>query len=77
VDLISSFTPAMREAVSDCFGGAAIHVDTEAALDKTSEVLATVSRVAFGAADVRGTMTTPARCETTGRRSGHSPPTAL
>ena len=33
LDLIGSFTPAMREADDDCFRGARLYIDTEAALE--------------------------------------------
>jgi ornithine cyclodeaminase len=67
LDLIGSFTPAMREADDDCFAGAALFVDTEEALRKSGELLGPLARGVFTAADVRGTLATLAREETTGR----------
>lgn len=68
LDLIGSFTPAMREADDDCFAGAAIYVDTEEALAKSGELLGPMSRGVFAAADVRGTLAALARGEAGGRR---------
>jgi ornithine cyclodeaminase len=69
LDLIGSFTPAMREADDDCFAGAALYVDTEEALQKSGDLLGPMSRGVFGAADVRGTLATLARGEASGRRT--------
>jgi len=69
LDLIGSFTPAMREADDDCFAGAALYVDTEEALQKSGELLGPMQRGVFAAGDVRGTLATLARGEATGRRS--------
>lgn len=69
LDLIGSFTPAMREADDDCFAGAAIVVDTDEALHKSGELLGPMSRGVFAAAEVRGTLATLARGEATGRRT--------
>jgi len=56
LDLIGSFTPAMREADDDCFRGASIYVDTEEAWHKSGELLGPMSRGVFSANDVRGTL---------------------
>lgn len=56
LDLIGSFTPAMREADDDCFRGASIYVDTEEAWHKSGELLGPMSRGVFAASDVRGTL---------------------
>ena len=56
LDLIGSFTPAMREADDACFAGAAIYVDTEEALQKSGELLGPMGRGVFAARDVRGTL---------------------
>lgn len=68
LDLIGSFTPAMREADDDCFAGAALYVDTGEALQKSGELLGPLSRGVFAATDVRGTLAALARGEATGRR---------
>jgi ornithine cyclodeaminase len=39
LDLIGSFTPAMREADDACFAGARLYVDTEEALRKSGDLL--------------------------------------
>jgi ornithine cyclodeaminase len=67
LDLIGSFTPAMREADDACFAGAALYVDTEEALQKSGELLGPLHRGVFRAADVRGTLATLCRGEATGR----------
>jgi ornithine cyclodeaminase len=69
LDLIGSFTPAMREADDDCFAGAALVVDTEEALRKSGDLLGPMSRGVFAAGDVRGTLTGLARGEAPGRCS--------
>jgi ornithine cyclodeaminase len=68
LDLIGSFTPAMREADDACFAGAALYLDTEEGLKKSGDLLGPMARGVFGPADVRGTLTTLARGEATGRR---------
>jgi ornithine cyclodeaminase len=57
MDLIGSFTPAMREADDACFGGdVRIYVDTGEALQKSGELLGPMSRGVFKADDVAGTL---------------------
>ncbi len=57
LDLIGSFTPAMREADDACFAGdARIYVDTAEALHKSGELLGPISRGVFEAGDVAGTL---------------------
>jgi ornithine cyclodeaminase/alanine dehydrogenase-like protein (mu-crystallin family) len=68
LDLIGSFTPAMREADDDCFVDASLYLDTEEALQKSGDLIGPMERGVFAAADVRGTLTTLARGEATGRR---------
>ena len=67
LDLIGSFTPAMREADDDCFAHAAIYVDTDEALAKSGDLLGPMSRGVFGAGDVKGTLAQLARGEVDGR----------
>lgn len=69
LDLIGSFTPAMREADDACFAGAAIYVDTGEALQKSGELLEPMGRGIFGPQDVRGTLETLARGLARGRTS--------
>lgn len=69
LDLIGSFTPAMREADDACFAGAALYVDTEEAWLKSGELIGPMSRGVFSAADVRGTLTSLSRGLTQGRQS--------
>lgn len=69
LDLIGSFTPAMREADDACFAGAALYVDTEEALKKSGELLGPLERGVFRAEDVRGTLAALARGSAAGRRS--------
>lgn len=69
LDLIGSFTPAMREADDACFAGAALYLDTVEALAKSGELLGPMSRGVFDAAAVRGTLETLARGEAGGRRN--------
>ncbi len=69
LDLIGSFTPAMREADDACFASAAIYVDTNEALTKSGDLIGPMQRRVFTAADVRGDLESLARGEATGRRS--------
>ena len=69
LDLIGSFTPAMREADDACFAGASLFLDTEEGLKKSGELLGPMARGVFGPQDVRGTLATLARGEATGRAS--------
>jgi len=69
LDLVGSFTPAMREADDDCFAGAAIYVDTVEAMAKSGDLLGPLQRGVFDAADVRGTLEALARGEAAGRRT--------
>jgi ornithine cyclodeaminase/alanine dehydrogenase-like protein (mu-crystallin family) len=70
LDLIGSFTPAMREADDACFAGAAIYVDTREALAKSGDLLGPIARGVFAAGDIRGTLEDLAR----GRVAGRSAP---
>ena len=69
LDLVGSFTPAMREADDACFAGAAIYVDTDEALQKSGELLGPMQRRVFGAADVRGTLAALSSGAAKGRRN--------
>jgi ornithine cyclodeaminase len=69
LDLIGSFTPAMREADDDCFAGAALYLDTEEGLAKSGDLLGPLARGIFTPADVRGTLAALARGQAQGRRS--------
>ncbi len=67
LDLIGSFTPAMREADDACVQGAALYVDTEEALAKSGDLLGPLSRGVITPASVRGTLATLSRGEATAR----------
>ena len=69
LDLIGSFTPAMREADDACFVGAALYIDTEEALAKSGDLLGPLARAVISPGAVRGTLTSLARGESAGRRS--------
>ena len=69
LDLIGSFTPAMREADDACFAGAAIYVDSNEALQKSGDLLGPLQRGVFSTADVRGTLAALARGDVAGRRN--------
>lgn len=56
LDLIGSFTPAMREADDDAFRNAHLWIDTDEALAKSGDLLGPMSRGVFAAGDVRGTL---------------------
>ncbi len=67
LDLIGSFTPAMREADDDCFRGARLFVGTQEALQKSGELLGPMARGVFGAGDVQGTLSELCRGQRPGR----------
>jgi ornithine cyclodeaminase len=69
LDLIGSFTPAMREADDACFAGAALCIDTDEALAKSGDLLGPLARGVFSAADVRGNLATLSRGTASGRTS--------
>jgi len=69
LDLIGSFTPAMREADDDCLRGAAVYADTEEALAKSGDLLGPIERGVFAPADLRGTLASLCRGQAVGRRS--------
>lgn len=69
LDLIGSFTPAMREADDACFAGAALYVDTDEALAKSGDLLGPLGRGVISPASVRGTLASLSRGDTPGRCS--------
>lgn len=66
LDLIGSFTPAMRESDDECFRDASVFVDTEEAWQKSGELLGPVSRGVLGMGGA-GTLAQLCRGELTGR----------
>ena len=69
LDLIGSFTPAMREADDACFAGARLYVDTDEALRKSGDLLGPMTRGVFDAAQVCGTLAGLCQRSAAGRRS--------
>ena len=70
LDLIGSFTPAMREADDDALARAGIYVDTRAgALAESGELLHAIASGVIAATDVRGELADLARGTVAGRRS--------
>ncbi|MDQ0568430.1 ornithine cyclodeaminase/alanine dehydrogenase-like protein (mu-crystallin family) [Variovorax paradoxus] len=70
LDLIGSFTPAMREADVRCFAGARTFIDTTEALQKAGELLDAVAAGTLRADEVQGTLAALCRGERTGRTGG-------
>ena len=70
LDLIGSFTPAMREADDACFAGARLYVDTDEALAKSGDLLGPMSRGVFAAADVSADLAALASGRAAGRLTG-------
>ncbi|MFM9925373.1 ornithine cyclodeaminase family protein [Variovorax sp. H27-G14] len=56
LDLIGSFTPAMREADAQCFAGARTFIDTDEALQKAGDLLDAIAAGTLRAQDVQGTL---------------------
>ena len=67
LDLIGSFTPAMREADGLCFARGRVFVDTEEALAKSGDVLQAVSEGHFDPARTRATLAQLCRGADAGR----------
>jgi ornithine cyclodeaminase len=68
LDLIGSFTPAMREADNGALERACIYVDTQGALAESGELLHGFASGAISAADVRGELADLVRGTVAGRR---------
>ncbi|MEZ5665274.1 MAG: ornithine cyclodeaminase family protein [Burkholderiaceae bacterium] len=69
LDLIGSFTPAMREADDTCWTDARVFVDTEEALTKSGDLIGPLKRGVLREDDVRGTLGTLCKGVATGRKS--------
>ena len=70
LDLIGSFTPAMREADARCFEGARTFIDTTEALQKAGELLDAIAAGTLRADAVQGTLAALCRGERSGRTGG-------
>ncbi len=70
LDLIGSFTPAMREADGECLRRGRVYVDTDEAPLKSGDILQAVAEGAFDTAKLQGTLAQLCRGERDGRRSG-------
>ncbi|MDP1900131.1 MAG: ornithine cyclodeaminase family protein [Rubrivivax sp.] len=69
LDLVGSFTPAMREADGHCFARGRVFVDTEEALAKSGDILQAVGEGHFDASRLQGTLAELCRGERPGRGS--------
>jgi len=69
LDLIGSFTPAMREADDACFQAAQVFVDTEEACHKSGELLGPISRGVLSVEQLGGTLAQLCRGEVARRAS--------
>lgn len=67
LDLIGSFTPAMREADARCFEGARTFIDTGEALQKSGDLLDAMAAGMLRADAVQGTLAELCRGERPGR----------
>jgi ornithine cyclodeaminase len=56
LDLIGSFTPAMREADDACFARGAVYIDTPDALHEAGDLTSPIARGALRADAIRGTL---------------------
>lgn len=70
LDLIGSFTPAMREADGACFARGRVFVDTEEALLKAGDVLQAVAEGHFNPARTQATLARLCRGQHPGRQQG-------
>jgi ornithine cyclodeaminase len=69
LDLIGSFTPAMREADGACLARGRVFVDTEEALAKSGDMLEAIAEGHFLTAQLQATLTRLCRGEHAGRAS--------
>jgi ornithine cyclodeaminase len=69
LDLVGSFTPAMREADDEALARASIYVDTPGALAESGELVQAIASGAICATDIRGDLGELARGALPGRRS--------
>ncbi len=70
LDLIGSFTPAMREADDEAVARAGVFVDTEEALAKSGDLIGPIAAGCFDAARLQGTLAALVRGTAAGRRDG-------
>ena len=69
LDLIGSFTPALRESDAACFAQSRVFVDTVEALTKSGDMLLAIEAGAFAASDLQGTLADLCRGGCDGRRT--------
>ncbi len=69
LDLVGSFTPAMREADGRAFARARVFVDTEEALAKAGDCLRAEAEGAFARGALQGTLAALVKGAATGRRN--------
>lgn len=69
LDLIGSFTPAMREADGDCLRKSSVFVDTTEALLKAGDLLGAIDEGAWAKDQLAATLEQLCRSEHTGRRN--------
>lgn len=69
LDLIGSFTPAMREADDTCMTAGAVYIDSPDALEESGDLIGPVSAGLLSPADIRGTLGDLCSGRTPGRRS--------
>ncbi|SFP99775.1 ornithine cyclodeaminase family protein [Variovorax sp. 770b2] len=67
LDLIGSFTPAMREADVQCFARSRTFIDTNEALQKSGDLLDAIAAGTLRAQEVQGTLADLCRGERAGR----------
>ena len=71
LDLIGSFTPAMREADGASFARSRVFVDTEEALTKSGDVLQAIAEGAFKPQALQGTLAGLCLGQSAGRQALH------
>ncbi|MGO4392067.1 ornithine cyclodeaminase family protein [Variovorax sp. M-6] len=69
LDLIGSFTPAMKEADAACFAGARVYVDTDEAPTKAGDLLDAIAAGAVSLETIQGTLAQLCGQERQGRRT--------
>ncbi|WP_213978912.1 ornithine cyclodeaminase family protein [Sphingomonas sp. dw_22] len=69
LDLIGSFTPALREADDDCFARARVFVDSEAGFEESGDLIGPLASGAIPGREAVGTLAGLCAGDITGRRS--------
>lgn len=69
LDLIGSFTPAMREADDTCMASGSVYIDSPDALEESGDLIGPIAAALLSDEDIRGTLSDLCSGRVAGRRS--------